>query len=264
MNDIGDTKYVLFNAQQPDEKDLLIRSLEKELLEARQFIGIAGHELRMPISSIQAYTQILYNESLETKDERWTFLLSRLHNQVLRLTSLSGNLLDMTRISEQQLRLKECWFDLNSLVCETVEEVQRTTRQRLRIKDNLPMPLFWADREKIGQVLINLLSNAIKYSPATEEILVSLVTTLHRKCYLSVQDFGIGIAPDLHNRIFDRFFRVGDHPAGGEAGLGLGLYISHEIVRRHGGAITIVSERGKGATFTVSLPFRSPTNGTDH
>jgi two-component system CheB/CheR fusion protein len=219
-----------------------------------EFIGIASHELKTPATSIQAYTQILYQEFLEAKDQRSAFLVSKLNNQVARLTRLTKDLLDVTKITEGQLRLKKTWFDPAALIIEVMEEVQRTTAHRIVIKKASPLPSIWADRERIEQVLVNLLSNAIKYSPPEEEVHISAGIT-NEGISFSVQDFGIGIPDDIKDKIFDRFFRSNDPSASKHPGLGLGLYISYEIVRQHGGRITIRDGQDRGSVFAVTVPL---------
>ena len=145
-------------------------------------------------------------------------------------------------------------FSIEQLTKDIVEEMQRTTRQH-KIKliiESLPGEIT-ADKERIGQVLTNLLSNAIKYSPGSEEVLVT-ARTENGKISISVQDFGIGMSPGTVARLFERFFRSDNPSVRSFPGLGLGLFISMEIMKRHGGTITVKSEKEKGSTFTMILP----------
>lgn len=219
-----------------------------------EFIGIASHELKTPATSIQAYTQLLYNEFMDAKDERSANIMSKLNSRVARLTRLTKDLLDVTRITEGQLRLNRTYFDLDTLISEIVEEMQRTTDHRIIIDKEQQPHSFWADRERLEQVLANLLTNAIKYSPEAGEIVIS-VRIGKRNIRLSVQDSGIGIDPESREKIFERFFRAHDPATTRHAGLGLGLYISSQIVKQHGGRIGVTSEKGKGSVFTVTLPL---------
>jgi signal transduction histidine kinase len=118
----------------------------------------------------------------------------------------------------------------------------------------------WGDRERLGQVVTNLLTNAIKYSPRADRVLVGLGAT-DGAALLTVQDFGIGIAPEHQQRIFEQFYRASDPFEKTYPGLGLGLFIAGEIVKRHGGTIAVSSELGVGATFTVTLPFELSSDG---
>jgi len=230
---------------------------ERRELEKRkdEFIGIASHELKTPATSIQAYTQILYNEFVEANDQRSAQLVSKLNNQVVRLTNLTRDLLDMTKITQGQLGLKECFFDIHAMVEETVEEMQRTTPVLLLFSPEPFITRFWGDRDRLAQVLRNLISNAIKFSGNNGKVLVCL-DMRDKHVFLRVQDFGVGMLPETQKKIFDRFFREDGPSAREHSGLGLGLYISQEIVRQHGGHIDVQSEKDKGSTFTVILPVR--------
>jgi two-component system CheB/CheR fusion protein len=222
-----------------------------------EFIGIASHELKTPATSIQAYTQILYNDFVEANDQRSAQLVSRLNSQVTRLAHLAKDLLDITRITQGQISLKKDYFDINVLIREIVEEMQLTTQVRLSIRElAAAVPAIFGDRDRIGQVVVNLLSNAIKYSAGAETI--ELATVLSGEVlHLTIHDFGIGMSPETMQKIFDRFYRADDPASMRHPGLGLGLYIASEIVRRHGGTIRVTSEKGKGSIFTVILPLFS-------
>jgi signal transduction histidine kinase len=232
---------------------------ERKILEKKkdEFIGIASHELKTPATSIHAYTQILYNEFVETHDQRSAQLVSKLNNQVARLTNLAKHLLDLTKITQGQLLLKEDYFDVPSLIAEIIEELQRTTPHLIAVAPISPLPLIWGDRERIGQVLINLISNAIKYSPESEPVTVGVSAT-EKYIRIWVQDAGIGMSQEVQERVFERFFRSNDPAATRYPGLGLGLYIAQEIVRAHGGSITVDSKKGEGSVFTFYLPLRKP------
>jgi signal transduction histidine kinase len=219
-----------------------------------EFIAIASHELKTPATSIQAYTQILYEELLRSGDAGSARIVERLNMQVGHLSHLTRDLLDITRVSHGQLALQEGWFDMGRLVDEVVEGIGLTTPIRIvtgEIQRDLPI---WGDRERITQVLVNLLSNAIKYSPESAEINI-YTRVMGDTLQLIVQDFGIGMSIDTLEKVFDRFYRADDPSVLQRPGLGLGLYIAADIVRRHGGSITVNSERDKGSVFTVTLPI---------
>ena len=233
-----------------------------EQVNARQkkdeFIGIASHELKTPVTSLKAYTQLLQRRSQKADDERMTEILRKMDGQLNKLNSLIGDLLDVTKIEGGKLQFHLATFDYNALVAETVEDIQRTASKHTIVQElSTPLSLF-ADRDRIGQVLINLLTNAIKYSPQAGTILVKTTQT-DEAVTTSVQDFGIGIAKEKQPYIFERFFRVEGEQQTTFPGLVLGLYIAAEIVRRHQGAIWVESEEGKGTTIAFSLPL----NGTN-
>jgi len=137
-------------------------------------------------------------------------------------------------------------------VAEIVEEMQRTSSSHEIIIKGETNKYVIADKNKVGQVLINLLSNAIKYSPDEKKVIVQLIpSTEGVMCW--VQDFGVGISKKDQQKIFDRFYRA-DEDETSASGLGLGLYISAEIIEHHGGKIWVDSEKGRGSTFCFTLP----------
>lgn len=219
-----------------------------------EFIGVASHELKTPATSIQAYSQILYNELMEINDSRSAQLVTKLNRQVSRLTHLTKDLLDITKINQGQIPLDMGYFNMDELIDEVIEEVRPTTYIQINVVERQPVPTIWGDRGRIGQAFINLLSNAIKYSGGATEIEIHM-TVSEDMLHFSVRDFGIGMATETLQRVFDRFYRSDDPSSHQMPGLGLGLYIASGIIRRHNGTITVKSEKGKGSTFTVMLPL---------
>ncbi len=219
-----------------------------------EFIGVASHELKTPLTSIKAYTQLLERGFRRVGDERTTELLKKMDAQIDKLNGLIGDLLDVTRIESGQLLFHPSWFDYHKLVQEIVEETQRTTTRHTIILQLSSSVMLYADRNRIGQVLTNLLTNAIKYAPQAKTIIVKTVHT-DETLITSVLDFGIGIPKEKGQHIFERFVRVEGERQITYPGLGLGLYISAEFVKRHHGSIWVESEEGKGSTFSFSLPL---------
>lgn len=218
-----------------------------------EFIGIASHELKAPATSIQAYSQLLYEGLAASRDKQSAELAMKLSGQVARLTRLTKDLLDVTRISQGQVMFIKEPLDLVKLIMEAVEELQVTTDIRLTVAEHPLLPLVSGDRERLRQVLVNLLTNAIKYAPDTQEIVIRTGVS-GGNVSIAIQDFGVGISGEGLGKIFDRYYRLDDDGAGGYPGVGLGLYISSEIVRQHGGEIKVNSEKNKGSVFTVNLP----------
>ncbi|TMI86736.1 MAG: PAS domain S-box protein [Bacteroidetes bacterium] len=231
---------------------------DRKMLEQQkdEFIGIASHELKTPVTSIKAYTQILQDVFEKARDKKSVEMLEKMNGQVDRLTVLIVDLLDFTRIEGGKLKFREENYDLNDLINEVAEEMQRTTKHH-KIQKKLDKSVqMYGDRERTGQVITNLLSNAIKYSPEAKKIIVSSEIK-NDTVIMCIQDFGIGIAPNLIDKVFDRFFRVTEPLMNTFPGLGLGLYIASEIVTRQGGKIWATSEKGKGSTFCFSLPMKN-------
>jgi two-component system CheB/CheR fusion protein len=229
---------------------------ERKFLEHQkdEFIGIASHELKTPVTSIKAYTQILEEKFTKEKDKESAGLLHKLNVQMDRLSMLISDLLDFTRIEGGKLKFRQEDFNVNYLIKEIAEEVQRTTDKHNIIAENGKPVLINADRYRTGQVLTNLISNAVKYSPDGKKIVVKSKVDKDN-IIVSVQDFGIGIEQDLLNKVFDRFFRVSHSSLNTFPGLGLGLYIAAEFIKRQGGKIWATSNPGKGSTFSFSLPL---------
>jgi two-component system, chemotaxis family, CheB/CheR fusion protein len=219
------------------------------------FMGIASHELKTPVTSIKAYAQILHEKFKKLNDTTSASMLGRLDNQIDKLTNLINTLLDVARIQSGQMDYDKRSVPVRPFVDEVTEEMQRTSPKhkivtQLSVSDG---ESFFADREKTAQVLNNLMSNALKYSPEESEVIIKAFKK-QDEIIFSVKDSGPGIHKSAHKKIFDRFYRVGEKAGNRVSGLGLGLFISAEIVRQQGGSIWVDSEPGKGAEFWFSLP----------
>ncbi|RVU02697.1 PAS domain S-box protein [Mucilaginibacter limnophilus] len=217
------------------------------------FISIASHELKTPVTSIKAYTQVLERMLKQKGDEREAAMIAKMDAQVNRLTSLIGDLLDVTKINSGKLQFNDRVFAFNELVAEVIEELQRTTEKHVLINNVNYTGTVHADRDRIAQVITNLISNAIKYSPLPGNIIVSSIST-ENEVQLCVQDFGVGIPADKQELVFEQFYRVSGDKQHTFPGLGLGLYISSEILKRENGRIWVNSVEGKGSTFCFALP----------
>ena len=225
------------------------RKLERQ---REEFISIASHELKTPVTSIKGYIQILQDMFSSADDAMSGELLYKLNLQVDRLTNLIKDLLDITRIREGQLEFRESGFNIDKLITETVDEMQLASKKHLIVADLKAAKRITADKERIGQVLTNLISNAIKYSPGADKIIVTSTST-EEIVTVCVQDFGIGINAEVQKKIFNRFFRLSDKSQA-FPGLGLGLYIASEIIKHHGGRFSVDSEPGKGSVFRFMVP----------
>jgi PAS domain S-box-containing protein len=241
---------------------------EIKKLEERKddFIKMASHELKTPITSIKGYVQLLLNIYDELNEEK--FQASRItvksslytiSKQVSKLTRLVSELLDLSRIESGKLELRKSEFDLGVLVEEVVQDARLTTSKHAVIINNDFEGNVYADKDRIAQVLLNLLTNAIKYSPDADNIEV-YVEGNKKRAIIKVKDHGIGIDKKDQNRIFERFYRVEGKSEQTYPGFGIGLFIASEIIQRHKGTISVESEKGKGAVFTITLPLNNKNN----
>lgn len=213
-----------------------------------EFIGIASHELKTPVTSLKGYVQVLHTRFKKKGDEESATFMNKMNSQINKLTLLIQDLLDVTKIEKGKLQFHEDYFDFNTLVHEIAEEMQRTTDTHIIQIESEETAQIYGDRDRIGQVMINFLSNAIKYSPKSNKIEVKSHLNAQNIIY-SVKDFGIGISQKHKDKIFERFFRVNENKQETFPGIGLGLYISSEIVKRHHGKLWMES----------SIPLKRPT-----
>jgi len=241
---------------------------ELKKLEQRKddFIKMASHELKTPITSINGYVQLMLNIFNEADEQRLRSSkqtikssLNTISKQVVKLTRLISELLDLSRIESGKLELHKTAFDLGALVEETVQDIRQTASKHAVILHNDFEGKVFADKDRIAQVLVNLLTNAIKYSPDSDSIEV-FVDNNKDSAIVKVKDYGIGIDSKDQLRIFERFYRAEGKSEQTFPGFGIGLFIASEIVQRHNGSLSVKSEKGKGSVFTVSIPINSETS----
>ncbi len=218
---------------------------QKELQRQKdEFIGVASHELKTPVTSIKAYAQLLKEMFSKQGHAMETGMLTKMDQQITKLSNLISDLLDVTKIHAGKLQFNESYFDFDKLAEDIVEELQRTTTQHEIVKNFSNPGKLLGDEHRIGQVITNLISNAIKYSPQATRIIVSTGRE-NGHIKLCVQDFGIGIETEKQEKIFEQFYRATDDTQYMFPGLGLGLYISAEIIHRQGGKIWVESHKGQ-------------------
>jgi PAS domain S-box-containing protein len=238
------------------------KQTEEELRSAIQardeFLSIASHELKPPLTSLSLQLQMLHR-SVQLGDkglttEKLEKSLALCERQSRRLADLLDELLDLTRIRLGRLRLVYEEVNLSQLASEMLEQIKAEFNEGERIVtiDAAPEAVGLWDRSRIEQVAINLFSNAFKYGEGRPIQISVRKNTETQKLYLEVRDQGMGIAPQLQEKIFERFERAIGFA--NISGLGLGLYITRQIVEAHGGTIHVQSSPGQGSTFTVELP----------
>ncbi|UKT62414.1 PAS domain-containing sensor histidine kinase [Pedobacter mucosus] len=217
-----------------------------------EFLGVASHELKTPVTSIKAYAQVLERIIRSEGDERKANLVMKMDLQLNRLTDLIGDLLDVTKIQSGKMTFNATQFDFDLAVADLVEDIQLTTSKHKIQLDLASNAHVLADKDRIGQVVINFISNAINYSVDGDNIDVRSYVEKN-EVILSVKDYGIGIDTEVQDLIFNQFYRVGGSLQHTYPGLGLGLYISSEIIKTENGRIWVESVKGKGSTFFFAL-----------
>lgn len=235
----------------------IFRDITERKHEERQrnyMLGIASHELRTPLASIKVFIQILQKKFTNTGNEEYLPYLTKIDGQIGKLTKIISDLLDIERIRAGKLEVVFEIFDFDELVKETVDELQPNYQHRLIIKGKTGRHIQ-GDRARIGRVITNLLTNAVKYSPEKKRVLLSL-TARPKNVTLSIQDFGIGISKENIDKIFEPFYHANSDDKKKIPSVGLGLYISSEIVNVHNGKIWVESKVGKGSTFYITLPIK--------
>ncbi|WP_316810584.1 hybrid sensor histidine kinase/response regulator [Pedobacter heparinus] len=218
-----------------------------------EFISIASHELKTPLTSVKGYVQLL-SRSIDKGDIPTVKKhLAKAQVQLEKLNELIADLLDISKIESGKLKFNKKHFVLDTLLDGVLEVIHQANPTFNIIRKGIASQEIYADEMRIEQVIVNFLTNAIKYSPGTNEIEIN-ISTNDDQLYIGVRDFGIGIAPEMQKNVFEKFYRV-EETAIHFQGLGIGLYISAEIINRHGGTVGVKSELGKGSEFYFTLPL---------
>lgn len=226
------------------------------------FISVVTHELRLPMTSIKGYTDLVHKELVGPLNQQQKEFLEVVQRNVARMSVLIDDLSDIGRIESKRMRFEFSQFDVR----QVVKDVLTTMRERLEARQQLvhlqlppDLPLVYADRTRINQVLANLLSNANKYTPPQGEISIQAAARATH-VQLSVIDNGLGITPEDQARLFTQFFRSQDTRVREEPGWGLGLSIVKMMVEAQGGEISFQSVYRQGSTFTFTIPLAGPAN----
>ncbi|WP_184546494.1 sensor histidine kinase [Mucilaginibacter sp. FT3.2] len=237
-------------------REVQLQKQEKERRTAAEakkdeFFNMVSHEFKTPLTNIKAINQLLEKTANKT-DRTYAFILNANHS-IKRLERLIEDLLDVTRINAGQIDLNTAEFDFTKALTNSITNVQLISNKHQIILENAININYVGDQFRIEQVMVNLLNNAIKYSPNANKIMVRAKVSAGQ-IEVIVEDFGIGIAKEDIDQLFQRFYRV-SKTAMHYQGVGLGLYIAAEIIKKHNGNFTIESEPGKGSRFCFSLPL---------
>ncbi len=217
-----------------------------------EFLSIASHELKTPLTSVKAYGQLLLSRLHTMDTQQIEDILQKQHTYINRLNVLISDLLDLSRIQAGRFKFSKEIVSYRDFVNSAVNAVRPISVHKIIVKGASKRSIY-GDANRLEQVLINLLSNAVKYSPQAQKVLLTIVED-KQNVLISVKDFGIGIPKKDWQNMFNRFFRS-SLTEKQYAGMGIGLYISKQIIERHHGKIWFESRVGKGSTFFISLPL---------
>jgi signal transduction histidine kinase len=224
-----------------------------------EFVTLVSHELRTPLTSITGHVELLLEGQGGTLTEAQRESLGVVQRNAEQLVAMIEDLLDMSRLETDRLELKRTTLDLGRLIREVASSLRpqiEAKEQRLTLHLAEELPAVSGDDDRVTQILTNLLSNAHKYTPPGGSITITARGEAGH-VRVSVQDTGIGLAPDDQARLFTKFFRAQNRGTQGISGTGLGLAITRALVELHGGEITVTSALGQGSTFSFTLPAMS-------
>lgn len=246
---------VLIDLQSQYEQICEILTAEDKV-QKKEFIAMASHELKTPLTILKIYSQILHEVIQKKGDDFTASLFLRMVEQIDKLTLLVEDMLDINKLTERKLTFQREIYNMNDLIFQVVHVTQLAAVTHVIEMDLGEIPMVFGDKEKTSKVLTNLLSNAIKYSPRSEKIIVTSTST-DKEITVCVKDFGIGISEKMQKHLFSRFFRVIDESTKTFPGLGLGLFSATEIIQQQDGQIWVDSSFGEGSAFYFSLPYSS-------
>lgn len=234
-------------------RDVLLAQKELERRKD-EFISMASHELKTPVTSIMMFIQYIQRSLNREHIIAYDASFKRVDEQLNKLGKLISDLLDVSRIQGKELKYNLKKMDLNILVKDTVASIEPlSSKHNIQVNGKIRKKVIM-DPDRVGQVLTNLLTNAIKYTPKARIIRVQMTSSDTKAC-VAIKDRGIGIDEVQQQKIFQRFYRGVDITERTYPGMGIGLYISKEIIKKHGGQIWVESQKGKGSTFYFTLPF---------
>ena len=232
--------------------------IQKETLQLIQdkdeFFSMTSHELKTPVTSLKAYTQLLLLDDTNVSHPTTRLMLEKMEKQIDKLVKLINDLLDASKMQYGVLDYDKQPLKLNALIAEVIKESALSNRDYKIIFQKNIHGVVLGDEDRLRQVIFNLINNAVKYSPHNKDIIIRL-ENCDGKMVFSIKDFGFGVKKNDQERIFERFFRSSGDNLYTYPGLGVGLYISNEIIKRHDGRMWLESKYEQGSTFYFELPL---------
>ena len=223
-----------------------------------EFVSIAAHQLRTPLSAIKWTLKMLLDGDLGEITEEQREFVNKAYRANERMIKLINDLLNVARIEEGRYLYKLSSLNIEPLVRKIVESLrQEAERKKIKLEFKKPkkkLPKLMLDAEKISLAIQNLVENAIKYTPAGGRVTISLKVE-NEEVVFSVKDTGVGIPKEQQDRVFSKFFRGANVMRMETEGSGLGLFITKNIIEAHGGRIWFQSKEGRGTTFYFAIPF---------
>ena len=221
------------------------------------FSTMASHELSAPLTAVKLQTQLAQRRLQKRGELQLADDLTKLQEPIGQLERLVRELFDVSKMQASRLEYLREPVEMNVLLYKVADMMhQQNPTYTILVQNTQPLTLM-GDTKRLEQVFINLLSNAIKYSPKKKRVELTMSAS-DKTVTISVRDYGLGISQEYQKHIFERFYRIDHQKQGSIGGLGIGLYIVAEVVKRHGGTITVESCRGEGSTFQVILPLEIP------
>jgi PAS domain S-box-containing protein len=225
------------------------------------FVSNVSHELRTPLTAIKASADNMLDRLIGDLNGKQVGYLTRIKSNSDRLARLINDLLDLSTIEAGKIDLRPTKLSLVTLVKEAAESLRPVATEKLinlTVMSADPGVIAWADRDKVIQVLMNLIGNALKFTPTRGKVTIAVAKDSAAWMQISVTDTGPGIPAEEVNKVFGRFYQIGQAGTQKTQGTGLGLAISKALVEMHGGKIWVESEAGKGSTFFFTLPAEQP------
>jgi signal transduction histidine kinase len=250
----GDVRYVMVSAVEVTGQVAAREELKKVDQLKDQFLSLASHELRTPLVPLRTYTEILSRMAGAAGDQELASVAAKFEKQLLHLTRLTDDLLDVARLENGKLHLECNAVDLRQTAREAATRLG-STHPGVEMRLDLPEEpvMVSADEDRVVQVLSNLLDNAVSHGQSPR-IDVRVHSDGGPEAVVEVEDYGVGIPPDQQESIFDRLHQAALPHRATRPGLGLGLFIARELVEQHGGTLKVFSELGKGSLFIMRLP----------